>query len=129
MTLAQLTYVVKIAETKSMNKAAAELFVSQPALSGAIRELEEEIHTSLFIRTNRGVLLTTQGEEFLRRAKELKIEKSKPKPLVHGKDLIELGLEPGPRFGQILGQVYTAQLDGEIENRDQALEMAKKLFR
>lgn len=71
MTLAQLTYVVKIAETKSMNKAAAELFVSQPALSGAIRELEEEIHTNLFIRTNRGVLLTAQGEEFLSYARQM----------------------------------------------------------
>ena len=71
MTLAQLTYVVKIAETKSMNKAAAELFVSQPALSGAIRELEEEIHTNLFIRTNRGVVLTAQGEEFLSYARQM----------------------------------------------------------
>lgn len=71
MTLAQLTYVVKIAGTKSMNKAAAELFVSQPALSGAIRDLEEEIHTKLFIRTNRGVVLTTQGEEFLSYARQM----------------------------------------------------------
>ena len=52
MTLTQLEYVVKIADTKSMNKAAAELFVSQPALSGAIKDLEKEIHTELFIRTN-----------------------------------------------------------------------------
>ena len=43
MTLSQLVYVVTVAEKKSMNKAAAELYVSQPALSGAIRGLEEEL--------------------------------------------------------------------------------------
>lgn len=51
MTLTQAVYVVKIAETKSMNKAATELFVSQPALSGAIHELEEEIGCEIFKRT------------------------------------------------------------------------------
>ena len=71
MTLTQLTYAVKIAETKSMNKAAAQLFVSQPALSGAIRDLEEEIHMELFLRTNRGILLTAEGEEFLSYARQM----------------------------------------------------------
>ncbi|MCI5620864.1 MAG: LysR family transcriptional regulator [Lachnospiraceae bacterium] len=71
MTLTQLIYVVKIAETKSMNKAAAELFVSQPALSSAIRELEEELHTELFSRSNRGILITTEGEEFLSYARQM----------------------------------------------------------
>lgn len=71
MTLTQLLYAVTIAETKSMNKAAEKLFVSQPALSGAIRELEEEIHTELFIRSNRGILVTTEGEEFLRYARQM----------------------------------------------------------
>lgn len=71
MTLTQLIYAVKIAETKSMNKAAARLFVSQPALSGAIRDLEEEIHMELFLRTNRGILLTAEGEEFLSYARQM----------------------------------------------------------
>lgn len=71
MTLTQLIYAVKIADTKSMNKAATELFVSQPALSGAIRDLEEEIHIELFIRTNRGIVLTTEGEEFLSYARQM----------------------------------------------------------
>ena len=71
MTLTQLIYAVKIAETKSMNKAAAQLFVSQPALSGAIRDLEEEIHMELFLRTNRGILLTAEGEEFLSYARQM----------------------------------------------------------
>ena len=71
MTLQQLVYAVKIAETKSMNKAAAELFISQPALSGAIRDLEEEIHIDLFNRSNRGVVITTEGEEFLSYARQM----------------------------------------------------------
>lgn len=71
MTLTQLTYVVKIADAKSMNKAAAELFVSQPALSGAIRDLEEELHMQLFIRSNRGIVITTEGEEFLSYARQM----------------------------------------------------------
>lgn len=47
MTLSQLVYVVIVAERKSMNKAAAELFVSQPVLSGAVRDLEEELHIQI----------------------------------------------------------------------------------
>ncbi|MBD5543363.1 MAG: LysR family transcriptional regulator [Lachnospiraceae bacterium] len=71
MTLTQLIYAVKIADTKSMNKAAAELFVSQPALSGAVRDLEDELHIELFIRTNRGIVVTTEGEEFLSYARQM----------------------------------------------------------
>lgn len=71
MTLTQLVYAVKIADTKSMNKAAAELFVSQPALSGAVRDLEDELHIELFIRTNRGIVITTEGEEFLSYARQM----------------------------------------------------------
>lgn len=71
MTLTQLVYAVKIAETKSMNKAAAELFVSQPALSGAIRDLEDELHIELFIRSNRGIVITAEGEEFLSYARQM----------------------------------------------------------
>lgn len=71
MTLTQLEYAVKIAEKKSMNKAAAELFVSQPALSGAIKDLENEIKTELFIRTNKGIVITTEGEQFLSYARQM----------------------------------------------------------
>lgn len=71
MTIQQLKYVIGIAEAKSMNKAANELYVSQPCLSNTIRELEEEIHTSLFVRTNRGIRLTMEGEEFLSYARQI----------------------------------------------------------
>ena len=65
MTLQQLLYTISIAKNKSMNKAAEELFVSQPSLSAAIKELEEEIGIELFLRSNRGVVITPEGEEFL----------------------------------------------------------------
>ncbi len=71
MTLSQLVYVVTVAEKKSMNRASAELFVSQPALSSAIRDLEEEIHTQIFSRSNKGIVVTTEGEEFLSYARQM----------------------------------------------------------
>lgn len=71
MTLTQAIYAVKIAQTKSMNKAAAELYVSQPALSGAIRDLEEEIGCEIFIRSNRGIAVSPEGEEFLSYARQM----------------------------------------------------------
>lgn len=71
MTIQQLKYMICVANTKSMNKAANELFVSQPCLSNTIRDLEEEIHTTLFIRSNRGIVLTAEGEEFLVYARQM----------------------------------------------------------
>lgn len=71
MTLQQLIYAVKIADTKSMNKAATELFVSQPALSSTMRDLEEELQIEIFIRTNKGIVITTEGEEFLSYARQM----------------------------------------------------------
>ena len=65
MTLTQLKYVMAIADTHSMNEAARTLFISQPSLSQAIKELEEEIGIILFNRSNRGVKITPEGEEFL----------------------------------------------------------------
>ena len=53
MTLQQLRYAICIANQKSMNKAAAELFITQPSLSSTIRDLEEEICLQLFLRSNR----------------------------------------------------------------------------
>ena len=71
MTLQQLIYSVKIAETKSMNKAAAELFISQPALSSAIHDLEEELNIEIFIRNQRGIIVTSEGENFLSYARQI----------------------------------------------------------
>ena len=70
MTILQLKYVIAIASSKSLREAASRLFVSQPALSSSIRELEDELGIQLFERTNKGIRLTEQGSEFLVYAKE-----------------------------------------------------------
>jgi tRNA nucleotidyltransferase/poly(A) polymerase len=59
---------------------------------------------------------------------ELKDEEIHPEPLVRGRDLIDLGLSPGPIFGDILAQVEEAQLSGELQHRDQALEWVRKNY-
>ena len=65
MTLTQLRYAIMVANSSSMNEAARNLFISQPSLSTAIKELEDEIGVELFRRTNRGISVTPEGEEFL----------------------------------------------------------------
>jgi poly(A) polymerase len=57
----------------------------------------------------------------------MKEEDLKPPPLITGRDLIELGFEPGPLFKRILSAVEEAQLNGEIETAEQALEMAVRI--
>lgn len=71
MTLQQLRQIIAIADCQSMNKAAKELFISQPSLSGAVKELEEEIGINVFLRSNRGIVITPEGEEFLGYARQV----------------------------------------------------------
>lgn len=71
MTLTQLNYLITIAETKSLNKAAEQLYVSQPSLTSAMKELEKELGIILFNRSGRGVTLTNDGTEFLLYAKQI----------------------------------------------------------
>jgi len=71
MTLTQLKYVIEIANTSSMNEASKRLYISQPSLSESIKELEEELGISLFIRNNRGVTLTDEGTEFMGYARQV----------------------------------------------------------
>lgn len=71
MTLQQLKYVIEVANRGSMNEAAKRLFISQPSLSNAIRDLEEEIHITIFERTNKGISLSKEGVEFLGYARQV----------------------------------------------------------
>ena len=71
MTLAQLRYAITVAGASSMNEAARKLFISQPSLSEAIKELEEEVGVELFKRTNRGISVTLEGEEFIGYARQV----------------------------------------------------------
>ncbi|PCD05784.1 LysR family transcriptional regulator [Peribacillus simplex] len=71
MTLQQLKYALEVASKGSMNEAARSLFISQPRLSNAIKELEKEIKITIFIRTNRGITVTNEGAEFLGYARQV----------------------------------------------------------
>lgn len=71
MTLQQLKYVIAVADQGSMNEAAKTLFISQPSLSGAVKELEKELGFALFLRTSRGIVVTPEGEDFLGYARQV----------------------------------------------------------
>lgn len=70
MNITQLKYVLEAASSPSMREASSKLFVSQPALSASIRELEEELGIMIFERTNKGISLTDEGRDFLTYAKK-----------------------------------------------------------
>ena len=71
MTLQQLNYVIAISEAGSINRAAERLYVSQPSLTSAIKELEKELGIVLFNRSGRGVTLTAEGADFLPYARQV----------------------------------------------------------
>lgn len=65
MKLQQLEYYVKVAECGNLTEAANQLFIAQPSLSNAIHKLEKEMGIVAFLRSNKGVVLTHEGEELL----------------------------------------------------------------
>jgi DNA-binding transcriptional LysR family regulator len=71
MTLQQLKYAIEVADKGSISEAAKSLFVSQPSLSAAIKELEKEIQITVFARTNRGIIVSADGAEFLGYARQV----------------------------------------------------------
>ena len=71
MTLQQLQQIITIADSGSMNEAAKKMFISQPSLSAAVKELEKEIGIGIFVRSNRGIVITPEGEEFLGYARQI----------------------------------------------------------
>jgi DNA-binding transcriptional LysR family regulator len=99
MTLQQLKYVIEVANRGSMNEAAKRLFISQPSLSNAIKDLEEEIHVTIFERTNKGISLSKEGAEFLGYARQV-IEQA---------ELLEsryLNAKPSPQHFSVSTQHY-----------------------
>ncbi len=70
MNINQIRYVLETATSSSMRAAAKKLYVSQPALSSSIHELEEELGILIFERTNKGISLTDEGREFISYAKK-----------------------------------------------------------
>ena len=65
MTLQQLKYAITVAETGTITEAASKLYISQPSLTNAIHELEKEMNIIIFNRTNKGISISKEGEDFL----------------------------------------------------------------
>lgn len=108
MTLTQLRYVIAIANAGSMNEAARTLFISQPSLSSAVKDLEEEIGVELFRRSNRGIFVTPEGEEFLGYARQV----------VEQYELMEskyISKRPSKKKFSVSTQHYTFAVDAFVE--------------
>ena len=71
MTLQQLKYAVAVADTKNITEASRRVFISQPSLTAAIRELENEMGITIFSRSNKGVTITNEGDDFLSYARQV----------------------------------------------------------
>lgn len=102
---------------------------------GAFRRLAQKVDLELLVRFARADCTGRTGnfdcsgiEWFLEHAKSLGVEHKPPAPLLLGRHLIELGVTPGPRMGEILKMVYEAQLDGEVTALDDARERARELI-
>ena len=108
MTLTQLRYVIAIANAGSMNEAARNLFISQPSLSSTVKDLEEEIGVELFRRSNRGIFVTPEGEEFLGYARQV----------VEQYELMEskyISKKPSKKKFSVSTQHYTFAVDAFVE--------------
>lgn len=81
MKIEQLRQLMEVAKTKSINQAAMNLFISQPNLSMSLKKLEAELGYPLFLRTNKGIELTIQGEKFLESASSVLLQFDKLKDL------------------------------------------------
>ena len=67
-------------------------------------------------------------EWFIERSRELQVEQRPPDPILLGRHLLDLGVEPGPQMGEITRAVYEMQLDGRVRNLDEAIAEAKKII-
>lgn len=108
MTLQQLKYIVTVAETGNITEAAKRLFISQPSLTNAIRELEKEMQVTIFNRTNKGVTVSNEGDEFLAYARQV-LEQAN---LLQEKFLNEK--EQSPRFS-VSCQHYSFAVNAFVE--------------
>ena len=112
-----------------------------PVGDGAFRRLARKVEPDLLYRVAKADSLgrnpdwlprdkwfgSEPMEWFIAKVRELEIEKKAPEPILMGRHLIELGLEPGPKFKQILDAVYEMQLDGKVTNMEEALAEAKQI--
>ncbi len=102
---------------------------------GAFRRLSAKVNMELLVLVARadcrgrgGAFDCSAMEWFLERARHLGIEHKPPAPIVLGRHLLALGMEPGPAIGAVLRKVYERQLDGEITNEEEGIAVARDLI-
>lgn len=113
-----------------------------PVGDGAFRRLARKVEPDLLYRVAKADSLgrnpdwlppekrfgSEAQEWFIKRVRELNVEKRAPDPILMGRHLIELGLEPSPKFKEILDAVYELQLDGKVTDLEEAIDAAKPLL-
>lgn len=137
MTIQQLKYIITVAETGSITEAAKRLFISQPSLSNAIREIEKDIKLTIFTRSRQGIALTKEGTEFLGYARnvvqQMELLEDRYISNLPGKTRFAVStqhytftanafVEMVERFGQeryefILNETQTRQIMEDVKNR------------
>ncbi len=102
---------------------------------GAFRRLAQKVDLELLARVARADCLGRTGhfdcsamDWFIDRARALGVEHQPPAPLLLGRHLLDLGLTPGPRVGEVLKQVYEKQLDGDIRTVEDGIAEARRLI-
>ena len=102
---------------------------------GAFRRLAQKVDLELLARLARADCRGRTGsfdcsamDWFIERARALGVEHQPPPPLLLGRHLLELGLQPGPRVGEVLKQVYEKQLDGAITSVDEGIDEARRIL-
>jgi tRNA nucleotidyltransferase (CCA-adding enzyme) len=105
-----------------------------PVGDGAFRRLAQKVDLELLARVAESDCRGRTGSFdcsgivwFLERARALGVEHEAPDPIVKGRHLIELGVAPGPRMGEILREIYEQQLDGRVRTLDEGLAVARTL--
>jgi tRNA nucleotidyltransferase (CCA-adding enzyme) len=103
--------------------------------AGAIRRLAGRVEADLLYRVARADCLGRTGnfkpdamEWFMAEVRALKVERKGPIALIQGRDILDLGVKPGPFVGRILADIYELQLDSKVRTRDEALETARRLI-
>jgi len=102
---------------------------------GAIRRLARKCEPQLLYRVAKADCLGRTGdfepvamEWFLERVRQLDVAEKPPEPLLKGRDVLALGVAPGPALGRILQVVYERQLDGAVTTHDEAVAAARRLL-
>lgn len=110
MTLQHCKYIVKIAECKSFNEAARELYVTQSSLSAAIKTIEEELGIAIFKRNNRGIELTDDGIELLEYARRIVLQMAEIDERFNEKKMsktkLNIATVPSPLAVNTLCEIY-----------------------